>query len=469
MAICLDLLLVAERYDAGGGQNPREEEWPPHPGRVFAALRAVAEDGDLSTLRALEALPPPVIRAASETSPGGTRTYVVTNVREGKGGNLNHPGRTSGMRQRRTVFPGSPRVQMVWVDEGTLDRTDLGRLDSMARKVPYLGRSTSPVLMGVQRYEGEPPVPEGLATLHPSEAGSTRLRVPYPGYLDELDALHQLGLPAWQASEGPQAWHGYATSVEAQEQPDEIVSPYRDLVVLRFKDRRPAGNTIPVFAAALRSMVMSQTANPLPPALHGHGFDGNPHVAYLGLPFCGAPHADGHLVALAIAVPGMSEGERQRILRGILGSESGHTVMLRVPGYRDAFTLEYKPGERLPRTANPSFWASQSRHWVSATPIVLDRYPKNGDLAQSVADSVVLAGLPRPALVEVSTEAMTTGAVRLSPRELPRRARGRLFCHARLSFDSPVAGPLLVGAGRYFGVGLLQPERHIQGGEHASA
>lgn len=466
MPICLDLFLAADRYDAAGGQDPRSVEWPPHPARAFSAFRSVANEDELPVLHELERLPPPIVHASAAVEQGRSRAYVVTNTLASTGGNLNHPGRTSGLRERRSVFPHNPRVQFVWMTSDDIADETVAHLDSLARRVAYLGRSTSVVLMGVRRVDVVE-LPDGLRAYQPVDdpVGGLRLRVPYPGYTDELTALHDQGLSAWQASDGARALHCYRPVTEEDgisllgASEDVYRSPYRDLVVLRFTDARPAGRMTPTFTAALRSMVMGQTSHPLPPALHGHGFDGNPHVAYLGLPVCGSPHADGHLVGLAVAIPGMDEQERRRILRGILGSDGTGRVELRVPGFRRPFTLEYKPDEPLPRTATDWHWKRNSAQWVTATPIILDRYPKNGDLAAGVLRSITNAGLPEPSLVEVSTAAMTTGAVDLTPRELPRRARGRLFCHARVRFDQAVNGPVLAGAGRYFGVGLFLPEK----------
>lgn len=462
MPICLDVFLVADRYDAAAGLDPRAVEWPPHPARVFSALRSVATDDDLPVLRLLETLPSPVVHASDAFEEGSRRSYVVTNTLTSKGGNLTHAARTSGLKERRSVFPLSPRVQFFW-EAGDIADEAVNQLDDLARRVPYLGRSTSIVLMGVRRVE-EIRVPDGLAVFAPCEEPTgLSLRVPYPGYLDELDALHQGGLSAWQASEGARANQPYRSVGEPDEQPAQALAPgissYSDLVVLRFRDRKPAGRLAPVFAAALRSKVMGQTQHPLPPALHGHGFDGNPHVAYLGLPFCGHEHADGHLMGLAVAIPGMSVDERKRILQGILGPTGEGVIDLRVPGFRESFQLDYQPTEALPRSATAHHWTRASRHWVSVTPVILDRYPKRGDLAHGVLQSVILAGLPEPAEVEVSTGSLTPGAVMLAPPELPKRARGRLYCHARLTFHQPMPGPVLVGAGRYFGVGLFLPER----------
>lgn len=465
MVICLDLFLAADRYDAGGGLDPRSGEWPPHPGRVLAALRSVATDADIPTLRAFECLPPPTVHASDLAGQGRSRTYVVTNrvTPEKKGTHQVHPGRTSGLRARCSVFPLSPRVQMVWQDDESFTDDDIARLDALARQVPYLGRSTSPVLMGFQRASAMR-VPVDLKAYDPCEEGEFRLRVAYPGYTDELNDLFQLGLSAWQASDGTRSQQPYRKAgILSSKKIPVFPSPYRDLIALRFVDRRPAGRETATFAAALRSMVMSNTADPLPPALHGHGYNGNPHVAYLGLPACGGPHADGHLVALAVAIPGMDEEERRRVLRGVLGSEIDGVVRLKVPGHREPFELEYRPDDLLPKSATSWHWSRPSRRWVTVTPIVLDHYPKRGDFEGAVRKSIKLAGLPKPTHVDVSAEAMTTGGVRLSPRELPQRARGRLYCHARITFDQPVTGPVLVGAGRYFGIGLLQPESLKEG------
>lgn len=464
MALCLELFLVADRYDAADGQDPKTVEWPPHPARAFSALRSVAGDEDLDVLRQLERLPAPVVHASDLAAEVRRRGYVVVAGVDSKGGNLNHPGRTSGLRTRRSVVPMSSRVQFIWDDEG-FDDLAIARLDLLARKVPYLGRSTSIVLMGVRRVQ-EVVVPDGLRVFEPvaRETGEIQVRVPYPGYVDELNSLYESGHAAWQATDGARARQAYRrvpdTVVSDTPEVAEFRSAYRDLVILRFVDRRPAGRLTPLFTAALRSKVMGQTVQPLPPALHGHGYDGNPHVAYLGLPVCGHPYADGHLVGLAVAIPGMDERERRRILRGIIGPDGEGLVTLRVPGFREEFMLEYRPDEPSPKSATDKHWTQPSRQWVTTTPVVLDRYPKHGDLAAGVLRTIVLAGLPEPALVEVSRSAMTTGAVALRPQELPRRAQGRIFCHARVTFDQNVAGPVLAGAGRYFGVGFFQPERY---------
>ena len=148
MPICLDICLMGERYDAGDGEDPRSPEWPPHPARVFAALRSVAKSYELTPLQQLEQLPPPLIHAIVLAPHSRSRTYVVTNATSEKGGNQNHPGhKSNNLKERVSSFPADPRVQFLWTDDVEISDEALAGLDDLARRVPYLGRSTSPVIL----------------------------------------------------------------------------------------------------------------------------------------------------------------------------------------------------------------------------------------------------------------------------------------------------------------------------------
>lgn len=458
MPVRLDVSLVGDRYDAGS-DDPRRHEWPPHPARVFAALRSVAGEDELEPLRELERLGPPLIHVSPATH-GASRGYVVTNAVDREGKHQVHVVRTSGMKRRRYSFPAASRVQFDWLDGDQLSDEVVAGLDRLARRVPYLGRSTSPAILIFSRVADPEPFP-GLETWEPTEsAAAMSIRVPYPGYLDELNDLYALEppQPAWQAADSRSRCSYRRAGVEEQPAPEAWVSRYPDLVILRFVGQRPPGRLVNMFTQALRSKVMQSTEDPLPPALHGHDYPGQPHVAYLGLPFTGFEHADGQLMALAVAIPGLDRPERRRILRGILGAEPDLPVKLRVPGLRATFELRHTPNDPLPYSATVERWTREAKAWVTATPIVLDRYPKDGDVEAAVAASIVKAGLPEPVGVEASRHPMTPGGVALKPKDLPKRCEGRLYTHARVVFDRAIPGPVLAGAGRYFGVGLFVPE-----------
>ena len=72
-------------------------------------------------------------------------------------------------------------------------------------------------------------------------------------------------------------------------------------------------------------------------------------------------------------------------------------------------------------------------------------------------------GLPRPSAVEVSLDPFVTGSrpVAHFPAFTQTGQGGkpvrRQLVHAALTFDVPVHGPLLLGAGRFLGLGLMRP------------
>jgi CRISPR-associated protein Csb2 len=119
-------------------------------------------------------------------------------------------------------------------------------------------------------------------------------------------------------------------------------------------------------------------------------------------------------------------------------------------------------------------WCGPSTAWASATPVALDRNP--GDLLADdpaerheahraaervVAETCVRIGLPSPVLVEVSFRPPLVGAAKIDRHHPPfpsRRDRlRRVQVHVRVAFPAPVRGPILLGAGRYLGLGLLRP------------
>jgi CRISPR-associated protein Csb2 len=101
-------------------------------------------------------------------------------------------------------------------------------------------------------------------------------------------------------------------------------------------------------------------------------------------------------------------------------------------------------------------WTQPATHWATATPVVLDRFPKRNLSAEAiVAEGCVRAGYPRPVRVELSA----TSALAMPAASAFRlRKPGSLYAHARLEFAEPVRGPMLVGKERYFGLGLCLPQ-----------
>jgi CRISPR-associated protein Csb2 len=121
----------------------------------------------------------------------------------------------------------------------------------------------------------------------------------------------------------------------------------------------------------------------------------------------------------------------------------------------------------VPLGLQAAIWCKPARRWVSATPVALDRNPgklrsrdqQTCDVASKEAHRIISSacttqGLPSPR-VEISFAPLITGSAPVRdfdpfPREANRLKRVRV--HAELLFDEPVRGPILLGAGRFFGL-----------------
>jgi CRISPR-associated protein Csb2 len=290
------------------------------------------------------------------------------------------------------------------------------------------------------------------------------LRVPTAGYIDALRAAHDDGVRSWQAGARTLA---YAPRFDQPEPVDATAAdgPYGDLLVWGVS--RPAvairGDDVLTVTNALRRAVLKRVADPVPAQVCGHGADGRAHVAYLGLVDVGHDRADGHLLGVGIAVPrDMPVGERRALLGGLLGENAARPIQQLHAGRSRVLDLQYAPATGW--GLRPERWQRTHgcRWWVTATPLMLDRYPKNprrsSDVADSVAAALVTAGYPEPAVVQPLDAPVVIGGIhQLRAGSQPRRPR-RPILHCRVGFDRPVRGPVLAGALRYLGGGLFVPE-----------
>lgn len=485
MTFLIEIDLLSGRYEAAADDRSMAE-WPPHPARVYCALVASARQAeDHDALRWLESQSAPLVYAARRALSVRHSAYVVTNAVQKAGGSQFYPGRSSALRSRSAALTSSSRIRLVWPGAKPA-ATLVARLDRMARRVPYLGRSSGLATVACHVVDKVRPEPE-LVGFEPAvgEMGDYLLRVPFPGYLDGLVDQYRQDRPPWEVSRTI----GYRrqddemvlqeASVGAGILPvptGELPSVYTDVIVMEFERFRPDGSLAPMFTEALRRAVMAVTPDPLPAALHGHDAPGCPHVAFLALPDVGHAHASGRLLGMAVALPELPPDERRAIVRGVIGARrrgndhgDGDTraFHLSVPRIGEV-VLTYRPGLVRPWALDPRRWRQGSDRWVSVTPVVLDRYPRHGDIEAEIVRSCLAAGLPEPDDVMVSTGPLVTGGIRLRPRELPKQVRGRIYRHVDLRFPRRVAGPVLLGSGRYLGVGLLAPVAVEEPGNRAA-
>jgi CRISPR-associated protein Csb2 len=438
-------------------------EWPPHPQRLFSALVATQAELDLgepgrAALAWLETLPPPTI--AAEPNPAYRQVaeyFVPVNdeaLHSGKSKiDFRHPleRRNRQLRYFPAVVLADPIVQFQWAVDDTSHRP---ALQALVENLSYLGHSASPV-RACLRSEASAP------TWVPDDDGSEELRVPRPGRLKRLEAAHQLRLIDESAQPPPGVPARYARPGT----PTSVFSPRA--LVLAFGDgpRFSLDATQPLLSK-LRAMMLSLLDIDIPTVLSGHEADGAPardaHLALAPLAFVEHRHADGALKGAALILPRTADAAVRRRLSALfavprklqLGSLGALSLRLLTDSAPELRALQFE-----------TQYAAAAAVWASVTPMVLDRHPKaRGPSAETIiAESCHRIGLPTPAEIRLGPVSAFAGAAPVFQHQAQgKQTKGRLLQHVLIRFPEPVHGPILLGAGRHLGLGLLRPLR--QGG-----
>ncbi len=400
-------------------------------------------------------------------------------------------------KERRfpSVTPHDARVQLIWND-ATPDEAIHGALLKLVSRVSYLGHSSSLVRCTLVDDARKP-------TWVPDDAGAEVLRVPGPDQLAELEAAFALhrGQKPRVLPYRPQRYRHVADDCDEQEAAPSGGCFGADWIVFQ----QVNGPALPIeravdVAAALRQALSDFFLGlahgacdteqkrklreelsklgwncdcPVPESVSGLTDDKRPlqrpHVAFVALPFVDHAHADGHLMGAAAILPRSIEAtERKIALVGL-----GHVRELKLaPGF--VWTVRrLTPALTRPFSLEPARWCRKRSIWATATPILLDRFPGNlasrdpkaalraeVEAKETIADACERIGLPRPRTLELVALPPFRGVPPAARFRQPVRKTSRprrVAVHAILDFGTPVQGPVLLGAGRYLGLGLCCP------------
>lgn len=434
-------------------------EWPPHPQRLFSALVAAHAELDGGereelALRWLERLPPPEIKADLSPSIRSLPTrFVPVNdealkIEKGRADPRHVIERRN--RQERhfpAAVPSDPIVVFQWREaaELTEHRVALSRL---VESLVYLGHSSSPVRACLRDVAVAP-------TLTPDEHGEVILRTPGVGRFDRLRSVHGLRVTDTTAQPPLGKLQPYSALVSERR---GLFSP--DAFVMEIGGPRLAlDSTLPLMQH-LRSALLARLDGGVDEVLSGHDLQGRPtrepHLAVAPLGFVRARHADGSIKGAALILPtNASPNSWTRLRDALLEAWPLHLGPL---GSASIRLLENT--EDALASLRFGAYTRASEIWASVTPVVLDRHPKKrGPGVESIiAVACQRIGLPAP--VEVRTGPVS--AVRGAPPAAAFHGRAsqidnRQRLHVWLRFERPVYGPLLLGAGRFTGLGLCLP------------
>lgn len=410
--------------------------------------RELAEDED-----------PAVARTGLLRSPQHDRFVVVDANANGSTVQEYPLRRAEAVRRAAVLAPRTARITYVWpgLRPGPVEEEGLR---ARAARVGYLGCADSPVRVTVQVLDGDEPVAlaDSRAVWRPEEDGDAFIETPHPGTLDDLD--RQFG--AFTAGQWVRrAWlpsnrAPYRTPAPAA---PSVVTPMPTVIWLDLP-QSVAGRHVLRLTEALRAAtivhlqeVRGPTAD-LPFEVTGHGaptaeWD---QVQFLALPNVGYRHSDGRVHGLAVAIPDSAPASLVDELR----ESVSRIVELRLAGGRVVRVERQRWGGRT--AAMPGRWTTRSRRFVSAFPVVQDRFAKRGPSLDDVG-AVVRPSSPAPARRRPAPPASVhPGALVLAPHEAARSGRERRpYTHLDVELAEPVRGPVAIGHLRSFGLGLLVP------------
>jgi len=423
-------------------------EWPPHPYRLHAALvLAACEAGgaepmpaSVSALEWLENLGPPHIECcASIVQRTEATSWVPRNPTRGaewqryvkQGTAVNRVGRSL-----PTAVPANPVIHFHWPDADVAPAA----IASLVERVIYLGSSRSPVACAVVDAR------TAQGAFRPSRGGDRSVRLAGPGSTAVMLATRFV-----HPSRSSPLIATYAFDDPSRGEPQIVGDgPFAELLVRRIVDGVEDVNDSAALAEAVRLAVLSHAGDGAPAALHGHD-DQRGHAAYLPLADVGHIAAGGAIRGVGVALPPDLDGrERDACLRAFAAVDR-----VTLPGRR-ALRLDDAVQDIWALRAER--WIGPASDWVTVTPVVLDRFPRRRRTAlDELLASVANAGLPEP------VEAIVLAGPPVIGGALAGRLRGAVVpgkrVHARLRFATALRGPILVGRGRFRGLGLFVPER----------
>lgn len=484
MNVVLEIEYLAGVSFAAIGPDSEEPDWPPQPDRIFSALVATwaargKKRDEQEALEWLETLPAPRL-LASDAEPRTTPMVFVPPNDPRSDRQKNALGVLPALRRRQprrfpAARPYDPKVQLFWPEADPQEQT-IFALQRLARDTAYIGHSAS--LTRCRFF------------IDPDFSGSNEAKPPersvYNGRFAELRQRFEASrrpLPGARAAPEPKAKPG-RTNVFGD----------RWLILEHIAGEMPDIRACALIAKVLREALLCGyqqigLGDRIPETVSGHARDGSPtrapHLAIVALPFVGFPYADGHIMGFSLVPPRdsaiLDDDDFRKVLRRLapIDEERGRRVLaLKTKAGTSsdrAFAIDLSPTFESPAnklSLDPALYVSRSRTFATVTPVVLDRHLKKAgearreEVAAQIASACVNIGLPEPdaivadkhAAFEGAPSAYASGASPAWMRwRLPASLLSRQLTHTVIRFATPVDGPVILGAGRFAGLGLCRP------------
>jgi CRISPR-associated protein Csb2 len=483
--LCIATTFLAESYHG--------QEWPPSPARLFQALIAGACTGSYQqrwkevepVLKALERQPAPEMVARDAVHTASYRIAVPNNDsdktgREWAAGREYDPSR---LRTIKTISPrrfhatpgGGAHVYYMWPFSEALPAEKVQRLTSFLHTFGWgidMAYADSFILNGADKQSLT--TKPGYAHYKPAEKGRLH-NVPAPGYLDDLRKAHA-------QSANRQTREGVNPSIRATGYAQQAYitsgatdSPHARFVLRKLDDAEEFYRIPWSLGMQLAAWLRHATAEALRQERYeeefinsyvlGHGNERGKHLSFVPVPTIGSDHSDGVIRRVMILEPAGSDGEIAQLLQLKLSAAVLRRLVENGNGPRQT-----TPACQLFEPQGDNIWHyyTRSSHlWHSVTPVVLHGYNSaHGKFSLKKTEQLLYqafekSGYPRQTISQVFFQpapfwAGTEGALAIRvPEYLKKWPR----YHVSVRFNQPVAGPLVAGIGRHYGIGLFASPR----------
>ena len=445
-------------------------EWPPSPWRLFQAMVAGLRSEPCrnpaleAALRHLETLPAPVVtapraallRPVTARVPGNDADVVLALHAKGNPGPARAKSAALGSLRTRRAWRFSGTVTYDW--EPTAETPEhLPALARLARAVSAVGQGIDLAIARAALVE-YPPRACGVRYT-PAESGARLLAAPAPGGLDALDARYRRERSRIRVDRVETSFEREPATTRYRSEID--LPPVRWAAFsLRTPDDRPliAGGrrSIEVAAMVRHAIGLAARGAGLPRSLiselMGHG--GDARISAQPLPSVGYRHADGRIRRVLVVAPECVDDDAWR---SVVSRLPGAPLTVESSG--EAFGMLAPLPDTDPMLAR---YRGTGRSWTSATPVVLPGYDSlrgRPRPERSVGRLLRHAGIAESLLERATFERgkrLRGSAHPLSYRRPAHLARYP-FVHLTLEWTVPVRGPLSLGAGTGYGLGLFVP------------
>lgn len=505
------LLVVEIRFHDGRyhGQDRGQPEWPPSPARLFQALVAggarggqLEEDAE-AALRWLEAQPPPLVVAPRMRLGKEVTFFVPNNDLDGRGGD---PSEVAGIRTAKRVRPSLFDVEEPFLYGWPLadGEVHLPALTTLAESLYQLGRGVDLAWARVHQIDrvsfDDLVAGRSGAPFRPTPGAAApqrRLLVPVAGTLESLHRRHRATLDRFGASrlgkkrvrtftQPPKpvlesvAYEGMATRVLFDLRGERDTFAPQSLAAIvglteRIRDAaaRRLLQSAPELEREVERALVGRTPENMP------RLDPSDRVRLIPLPSIGHEQTTPAIRRLLVEVPPSCPLRPADVLWALSGlvlpsvhGEDGETppVFELTRAVELAMLHHYGVGD-APR---------RPRRWVTVTPAALPAprrrlspeppfdAPKGGDERQreemravaAVRQALRHAGVVQhPIEIDVRREPFLRRGRRAEDFAGGTRFDKHRLWHVALTFEEPCPGPLVLGDGRFLGLGLMAPDR----------